>query len=279
MPYKSILVHVDDSHRALERIRIAAELALAENAHLVGATATGLSRFVYREGTVLDDPRLASHLDVLREEVSRALPIFESTVQRVGVPSFETRIADDEAADAMVLLSRYSDLVVIGQPDPNQLLLGAKRDFPGYVVLNTGRPVLIVPHTGHFEHVGTRVLIAWNGSVEAARAIANAMPFLKRADMVRLVILDPASLAHLHGEELGAEMVCHLERHEIKAAVIVQDTALRDVGPVLLRHAMDHQADLLVLGAYGHSRFREAVLGGVTHTILDKMTVPVLMSH
>jgi nucleotide-binding universal stress UspA family protein len=149
-----------------------------------------------------------------------------------------------------------------------------------YVLLNAINPVLIVPYAGEFSSVGQRVLIAWDGSMEAARAVHGAIPLLQRAGQVQVAVFDPRVGPGAHGEEPGADIALFLARHGIRVDVSRHVTGGEiDIGNAILSHASDFGADLLVMGGYGHSRFREVLLGGVTRTILRSMTTPVLMSH
>ncbi|MGZ5859093.1 MAG: universal stress protein, partial [Burkholderiaceae bacterium] len=129
-----------------------------------------------------------------------------------------------------------------------------------------------------FNHVGQNVLVGWDGSMEATRAITNAIPLLKRAKNVTVVLFNPASQSDVHGEQPGADIGLFLARHHIKIDVLQKNTNV-DIGNAMLSIAADLQSDLVVMGGYGHTRFREVILGGVTMTILNSMTVPVLMSH
>lgn len=279
MSFKTILVHVDESKHAADCIRIASEIALAENAHLIGAAMTGVSRYLYRDQTTKDsDPGLISHMAFLKERAHNALQQFEPLVRKIGVASFEQRVIDDEAAGGICLQARYSDLVVIGQIDPDQLSPIVLSDFPEYVLIHSGRPVLVIPYAGHFERIGRRILIAWDGSKEAMHAVANAIPFLKRAEIAHVVIFNNDIKTDIHGGQPGADIALYLARHGIKVEVSEQATGI-DIGNSLLSLASDMNVDMIVMGGYGHSRFRETMLGGVTRTILQSMTVPVLMSH
>jgi len=123
------------------------------------------------------------------------------------------------------------------------------------------------------------VLIAWDAGVEAARAVRDALPLLRRADTVEVAVFDPERGRREHGEQPGADVALYLARHGVKVSVARQSGADFEVGAQILSRAADTGADLIVMGAYGHSRVRELVLGGVTRTILESMTVPVLMSH
>jgi nucleotide-binding universal stress UspA family protein len=279
MSYKTILVHVDQSEHSAARIKIAAEIAIAESAHLIGAAMTGVSRLLYQDSAIdLNRTILAGHLDSLRESATKALAEFSATANSLGVLSFETRLVDDEPEGALALQARYCDLVVVGQNDPDESSSRASADLPEYVMLNCARPVLIVPYAGKFENVGQNVLIAWDGSIEATRAITNAIPMLRRAKTVSVALFNPSKKANVHGEQPGADVALFLARHGIKIEVIPQRTDI-DVGNALLSLAADLSTDLIVMGGFGHTRFREVLLGGVTQTILKTMTAPVLMSH
>jgi nucleotide-binding universal stress UspA family protein len=279
MSYKTILVHVDESEHARGRIRLAAAVAMTEHAHLIGTAMTGASRYIQRTTMLAElDPNFAVHLEFLRQRANRGLQEFEKTALKLGIPSFEKRLVDDEAGGGICLQARYCDLIVIGQIDPQESAPIVMPDFPQYVVLNSGRPVLIVPYGGHFENIGNRVLIAWDASMAATRTITAALPLLKHAQIVDVVVFNPRAQPQAHGAEPGSDVALYLARHNIKVNVL-QRTTDRDIGAALLWLATDMNSDLLVMGGYGHSRFREILLGGVTRTVLDTMTVPVLMSH
>ena len=139
--------------------------------------------------------------------------------------------------------------------------------------------MLVVPYAFERRPVGRRVLVAWNASREAARAVSDALPLLKRAGQVDVVAFEPGKSGAAHGEEPGADIALYLARHGVKVTVSRVDAPDLDVGNQLLSRAFDLSADLIVMGAWGHSRLRELVLGGVTRTVLESMTVPVLMAH
>jgi nucleotide-binding universal stress UspA family protein len=275
MSYKTVLVHVDESEHASERIKLAAAVAMAENAHLIGTATTGASRFIRRTQMLAElDPNFLIHLEFLRQRAKRGLEEFERVAQKIGIPSFEKRLVDDEAGGGVCLQARYCDLVVIGQNDPQEVSPVVMPDFPQYVVLNSGRPVLIIPYAGQFETIGNRVLIAWDASMAATRTVTNAIPLLKRAQIVEAVVFNPPA----HDPAAGSDISRYLARHNIKVEVIQRKTE-REVGNALLSMAADMNCDLIVMGGYGHSRFREILLGGVTRAVLETMTMPVLMSH
>jgi nucleotide-binding universal stress UspA family protein len=278
MPYKTILVHVDESTHAGERIKISAAVAMAERAHLIGTAVTGASRYLLQSRMLAElDPSLQSHLTFLRERAERGLDDFENAVRLLGLPSFEKYLVDDEAGGGICLQARYADLVVIGQYDPEETSPVVMPDFPQYVVLHCGRPVLIVPHTGRFDNIGRRVLIAWDASMEATRAITDAVPLLQRAHTVDVVVFNAGAQQQLQSTRPGTDIARFLERHDIKVEVMRRRTEL-EIGDALLALVQELGSDLLVMGGYGHIRFREIIPGRVTSTILASMTVPVLMS-
>lgn len=279
MSYKTILVHVDESIHVDARIDIAARIALAENAHLIGAATSGISMFLQQTASVdADYPAINPYLDILRQRAGNALEKFDRMARRSGVLSFEKRLIDDEAASGMSLHAHYCDLVVIGQTDPDRPspLLGP--DFPEHVALHSGCPVLIIPYAGTFKNVGTTVLVAWDASMEARRAVRDALPLLKRAQMVQVAIINPAAQAEIYGQRPGADIALYLARHDVKVSVR-EEVSDDDIGNTLLSLAADSASDLLIMGCFGHSRLRETLLGGATRTILKSMTLPVLMSH
>ncbi len=279
MEYKTILVHADKSRHAAERFQIAAQIALLSNAHLIGAAMTGLSAYTHRVSVVgAEASGLAFELDLLQKRAESALQEFEQRVQGIGVHSIEARLINDEAGDGMSKQARYCDLLVIGQTDPDEMSPAVLPDFPEYVVLHSGRPVLIVPYMGHFKSVGSKVLIAWDGSLEATRAVTSAIPLLQRASLVTVAVFNAASHRQTRGEQVGADIALYLARHNVRVEVAPQTTDI-DVGNALLSLAADSDADLIVMGGYGHSRLREILLGGVTRTVLKTMTVPVWMCH
>lgn len=280
MSYKTILVHLDQSKHNAERSRVAADLAQQHQAHLVGAAPTGLSRFAYPHNPAAAPaaPALAGHLAFLRQRAETALAGFDALAAQRGIASCERRLVDDETEAGLVLQARYSDLLVLSQTDPDEASPNLIAALPAYAVLHCARPVLILPYAGRFERVGEQALVAWDGSMEASRAITGALPLLRRASKVTLAVFNPSAAYSVHGEQPGADLALYLARHGVAVEVAQQATEL-DIGNALLSLAADLGSDLLVMGAYGHSRLREVVLGGATRTVLASMTLPVLMAH
>jgi nucleotide-binding universal stress UspA family protein len=281
MTYKSILVYVNGSRHTAKRVEIAAKLALQHNAHLIGTAATALPPEFYMPGAFGgNNTALSAYLDFTRETARTALAAFEASARQAGVTSIEQRLIDDEAGYALSLQARYCDLVVIGQTDPDETSADTRADMPEYVVMNSCRPVLLVPYAGRFDTFGKRILIAWDGSTEATRAVTAAIPLLARAETVQVALFNPKVGRDAHGERPGADIALYLARHGVQVEVSPQATPEElDTGNALLSHSADFGADLIVMGCYGHSRFREILLGGVTHTLFKSMVVPTLMAH
>ena len=209
--------------------------------------------------------------------VKAAIARFETTAKRVGV-SFESRSVNASvagAAERLGRLGRRFDLVVVGQPDRD-------RSAPVEVVdegvlFESGRPVIFVPYIQRGGLKLDHVMVCWDGSRAAARAVADSLPFLQKAKQVEIVIV--ASKSGKQDEVPGADLGQHLARHGLKVDVKRITSPDIDVTSTILSYAADSSADMIVMGGYGHSRFREFILGGVTRGILETMTIPALMSH
>jgi len=275
------MVVLDADQSSRERIFYAAALAARFEAHLVGLylTISSLTRDQY---ALLDigilDISFFSDPAKSREETEKTRALFEEVTARQGV-SAEWRTASGYPAGMAAMHGRYADLIVIGQLDAYDSQAGLLRARPEEVTMLAGRPVLVVPFTGHFERLGARVLVGWDASREAARAVGDAMPLLARAEKVTVLTIDAEESPFGHGEIPGADIALHLARHGVEAEVERTVSAGIGIGNTLLSRAADYEANLLVMGAYGHSRVRELLLGGTTRTVLTSMTLPVLMSH
>lgn len=278
MTYKTVVVHTGADARRRERLDLACSLAAAFDSHLVGLFALGelLVPFALggNAGAVIEAESR------WRDEVAgQARRDFDAAAARAGLEKTEWRRSEHGVLAATRLSARYADLVVVGQPDPDA---AAQDRLPRYfvedLVLSAGRPVLVIPYAGRFTRVGTRVLVAWNASREAARALTDALPLLRRAGTVEVVAFEPGRSGADHGAEPGADIALYLARHGVNVSAARQQAGI-DVGSQILSRAADTDADLIVMGAYGHSRAREIVLGGATRSLLEAMTVPVLMAH
>jgi len=276
MGLKDLLVHVDNDPACSSRVDVAVALAAKHEAHLTGLHAMGWPRLPgYVEAELPPDflEEQRRHLEGLARQAEKR---FHDRARRRGIRG-EWRVDTGDIVGTTKLHARYADLIVVGQ---GRDLVNAPYDLaflPEELALGVGRPVLVVPRYGTFETVGERILIAWNGSREATRAVHDALPLLKLATRVTVLSIDPD--ADTGPRVPSADIALHLARHSVAAEAASDVGADIGVGDLLLSRAADLSADLVVMGAYGHSRMREMVLGGVTRQMLQHMTVPVLMSH
>ena len=188
--------------------------------------------------------------------VQARLDEFTTTAQRSGVASVETRMLEDDARFALLLESRYADLVVVSREAEPITVPGMPvqaRALPEYISLHGARPVLVVPPGWHEQALYGTVVVGWDGSMQALRAISAALPLLQVADAVKLVLINPEAIADMHGEEPSADMALHLARHGVKVEVVLEQ-ARGAAGDALMSVARRHGAGLLVAGAFGHSR-------------------------
>jgi nucleotide-binding universal stress UspA family protein len=279
MAYKDLLVQVDDTRSCAARVQAAVDLAAAHGAHLSGVyIITDPSPAVFATGHVAPEVVDSFH-QLARARAEAALARFADVAGRNQI-AFETRIDRvlyTEFAEALATNARYADLAIVGQADPDDT--ETPRYLAEEVALGSGRPSLVIPYIGAAATLGQRVTVAWNAGREAARAVNDALPILLRAQAVGVVTVNPSEAPFGHGAEPGTDIALHLARHGVKVEVQRIDTREIDVANAILSHLADRGSDLLVMGAYGHSRLRELVLGGVTRTILREMTVPVLIAH
>jgi nucleotide-binding universal stress UspA family protein len=275
--YKTILVHIDPGKTTPARLDVAVELANTFGSHLACLYAVR-TQTMPSGAMEAREILLEAQKRLQAENAKAARRSYDECLQRTGFDKAEWRASRRDPLEAMVLHARYADLIVIGQLNP-EWESGVEADFERALPIAVGKPVLMVPYAFERRPIGRRVLVAWNASREAARAVCDALPLLKRAGQVDVVAFEPGKSGAAHGEEPGADIALYLARHGVKVTVSRVDAPDLDVGNQLLSRAFDLSADLIVMGAWGHSRLRELVLGGVTRTLLESMTVPVLMAH
>lgn len=175
--------------------------------------------------------------------------------------------------------AHYADLSVVSGGGEGPGDTATALQYVSALLLESGRPVLVVPPKAPALAPLRRVLLAWRPTAEAARALHDAMPFLKRADQVDVAVVDPFDGERGDGQAPGADIAALLARHEVRANVVVRESGGRRVGEVLLEMVRQMPAQLVVAGGYGHSRLRERIMGGVTRDLLAGSPVPVLFSH
>ncbi|WP_434111074.1 universal stress protein [Paraburkholderia caffeinilytica] len=278
MTYKTIVVHLDTSQRAHPRLELALQLARQFDAHLTGVFAvfTPDPRPLYVMAGTAEYYR--TH-EQLRAERRGALErLFHAELSRASV-SGEWIATDAPANLAVPHHGRCADLIIASQDDPNDPESYVGDFFPENLIMSAGRPVLLVPYASSVTSPGAHVMVGWDGSREATRAVHDALPFMRAAKLTTVVTVNGE-----HGQQRsripGSNIATLIARHgvnvEIKDIEVGSDES---IGDALLSQASTLGADLLVMGAYGHARWQELVMGGATRTILKSMTVPVLMSH
>jgi nucleotide-binding universal stress UspA family protein len=276
MALKDLVIHIDSSQAAEKRLDAAIRLAQTHDAHLTGLYVVPTTDFP----AFMEVPSAFETIQKVRayreQEAETARQAFESATQRAGI-SAEWRCANGDLNEKISESARYADLVILGQhnPDANDM----NQSLADRLVLELGRPCLMIPYIGAPETIGRRVLVAWNARREAVRAVNDALPILQTADRVVVLSVNPTYGDTGEGDIPSADICHHLARHGVNAEAETTVARDIDVGDVLLSHAADMGADMLVMGAYGHSRLREMVLGGVSRAIFQAMTVPVFMSH
>jgi nucleotide-binding universal stress UspA family protein len=272
---KDILVHVNNAEQDNPTLEAAIYLTQRFNAHLKGVHVSSLLDYAAAKDIFVAGLWEECKED-LRIAAKTAQERYKAAITRAGL-SGEWHHVDGDPATTIIAQGRVVDLIVLGQPmdDPWPIA----RNIADKVPLAAGRPVLFVPSAGFAGSLGKSVLIAWNDSREAARAVNDALPLLTQAEQVIVMAVDPPPAKSNEDSIPCADIALHLARHGVEAAA-TQDTASANfVGEVLRKQAERQHADLIVTGAYGHSRLKEIVLGGVTRYMLKHATVPVLMSH
>ena len=276
MALQDIIVHIDNSNGCQKRLNAAIALAQAHQAHITGVyniPPAYLPRYAAAE--IPFDIR-KKEAEAAAEQAKKAGKIFQETVDREGLRS-EWRVSEGDFVTNLCIHARYTDLMVLGQHDERD---SNDSDFaPDDVILRCGRPVLLVPFIGPQETLGKRVMVAWNGAREAVRAVNDALPILQKADKVEVVTVNIKTDGNSDNQIPGVDIAHHLARHGVNATASAMEGVNINIGDTLLSHASDMSADLVIMGAYGHSRLRELIMGGATRSLLHQMTIPVLMSH
>lgn len=278
MTPKDIVVFIEEEAGQRERLAFVAALAELWQAHLVATfvpAVLGSNRHAgFAIGGALAE-MLRQHHSVMEKAQQRCRELFEQLVANRGF-THEWRFADQEVGEALMLHARHVGLAIVGppahgsQPATN---LSLSEDM----IFASGRPTLLLPRDWPATRLPQRIVIGWNASREAARAIADAMPFLIAARAVHLVVVPDPGISHLLGANPGADISRHLARHGVP--VTLEQIQGEDAGPVLLERIAALDADLLVVGAYGRSRISEFVFGGVTRTMLACAPCPILLSR
>lgn len=278
MSYRDVVVHLTLDPRNETRIQVAIAMARRFGARVSGLYTVPPPNVPYYMGEYIPTELIQKQMDEAQKASAGAR---EGFLRMCEAASIEHRwLASDMApVEALRLAARASDIAIVGQPDPNpsdptSVPYGTDV-LPQELALQAGRPVLAIPYAGQFGEIGRRVLLAWNGKREAARAVHDAMPILRGAEVVHLIVVAPEK----KGRTPLAEIAEHLQRHGLRLETAVVDSGSQKVGLALMAEAQARNVDLVVMGAFGHSRLREMVFGGVTETVLSNMTLPVVLSN
>jgi nucleotide-binding universal stress UspA family protein len=280
MTYRSLLVLLDQDPLCAARVQAAVRLAKSLDCHLVGIAPTGLLDVPASAADATSLTQFAALAwDTLRDQAEEAAQRFRNKCHGSGLKSFEAVIDEADRATSLVRHAHCSDLVVLSQADPDMPGHRATQDVVEQVVLYSARPTLVLPYAGRAEATAHHAMVAWDDSREAARAVSDALPLLRRARRVQVVSWNEAGAGSdpTLRQRLDA-LHRWLQWQGVPSEMRVETTDI-GIAEAMLSRAADLSADLIVMGAYGHSRWAERVLGGATRGLLSSMTVPVLMSH
>ena len=281
MKFKNILVYLDLGESNEDRV--ASALAIAG---LHGAALTGVVVNPLPSSVILQKLGLAGNQDVLERARADAQSTFDSFRERaaeagVEADCFTLECVESEAPERLARLARVYDMALLRQANPDADNTAFVASLSEEVMFSSGRPVLYMPYIGAHEIPFHRGLIAWDGSKASARAVHDALPLLENMDQVTILVIDSGKIQRYHDDvQPGEGLSRHLGRHgidsEIRRMLLDSDIS---TSSMILNEVSNTSADLLVMGGYGTPKLREIVLGGVTRTVLESMTVPVLMSH
>ena len=280
MTYRSLLVHLDQDRHCAARSGAAMALAKGLDCHLAGVAPTGLIDLpiaLESAATLIEFAGLA--WDTLRAQAERTADHFRAECRAAGIKSFEAVIDESDKAQSLVRHAHCSDLTVLTQADASAADHRAAQDLVEKVVLYSARPTLIVPCAGRFDSIGTHAMVAWDDSREAARAVSDALPLLRRAHQVDVIGWGEAGGPDHKTLRLRLDALHQWLMWQGVSAELQVEISSSGIAEAMLSRAADSGADLIVMGAYGHARWTERVLGGATRGLLDSMTIPVLMSH
>jgi nucleotide-binding universal stress UspA family protein len=271
---RNILLHLAEDPKLKIRMQAAVALAAKHRAQLTGLfTLTPWTIPAYVTAYVPPD-LIERERSAVQAVASRAKEQLERLCQKEDV-KLEWREAEGDPVSLMAVQARYADLAMVGQWDGKADLPPGVAELPQELVLTSARPVLVVPYVGTFTKIGERILIAWKSTREAARAVFDALPLLEGAQKVIVLSVNPSETGHIVGADIAAQLARHGVAVEVRQ-IIAPDSAVADM---LLAQASEQGCDLIVMGAWGHSRMRELALGGATRDMLERMSVPVFMSH
>ena len=278
MAFKTLLT-VTGSELSDRDLRVAADLCDQIDAHLsVLVVALAAPPPVGEYAAMVSDVWLEQRQEDMKELQARTTAVSKFLAEVALSSDLSSEYQEIAWADeAIGRRARYADLTVVG---PEMLARETLKDkvIEG-ALFSSGKPLLLVPEGSRPTLKPSRVMIAWDSRIEASRAVRESLEILTRAEEVRIVLVDPAEGESGHGAEPGADVATYLARHGAKVTVDRLPSQGKTIASVLRQHAVDTAAELLVMGAYGHSRLRERIFGGVTKSMLDSPPLPILMAR
>jgi nucleotide-binding universal stress UspA family protein len=285
MALRDLLVQIDESTAGLARMQLAADLARRHGARLsalyIRETSDHELRLLRGAELGLFPAQKLEELqfriaDLNREVAARLHAALNALGEQYGVET-EWRAVEGSAQQVVPQHARYADLTVVGHggPEADDHVIGYS--FAEVMLFTVGRPLILIPNFVAEGTLGRRLAIAWNCSRPAARAVADALPLVEKAEATTLITANPRDLER-HGAPPPAMMADHLRRHGGRVSTVLCDLTHGSMGDALQSKARESEADLLVAGAYGHPRIWEKLLGGVTRDLLTRLTMPILMS-
>lgn len=287
MALKDLLVYVDQSKHASERLRLAADLARRHQSRLTALYVRELNAAQRHEESIAElgqgsaeaitrtNRGIRKSIDDAAERLRSAL----QDVEREHGLEVEWRCLDGVASIIVPQHARFADLCIVSQDTP-AVATETGYTFAEQLLFVTGRPVVFVPPKRPFRTLGRHLLLAWNSSRPSTRAVNDALPLIERAEKVTLLAINPTEFAERYGALPPAQMVEHLRRHGAAVEGIWLDKIPPgSIADMVLGEAHKAGADLIVAGAFGHPRLWEKMMGGVTRDLLARMNLPILMSY
>ncbi len=287
MALKDFLVYVDQTEDSLIRLRLAVDLAARNDSRLTAvfvkewsgdqldlrkAAELGLVSAAELDGL---DRRIETSIDAVAERLQSKL---ETLARKHGLMA-ELRCVDGVASVVLPQHTRYADLCILGQDQPEGPA-SVNYTFAEHLLFVSGRPVIFVPPVKSLETLGRHIVVAWNSSRPAARSVNDALPLIERAEQTTVLLINSSGILRAHGGLPGERLAEHLRRHGASTDVVrIDDVAPDAVADRLQAEARALGADLIVAGAFGHPRLWEKLLGGVTYDLLARMSLPIFMSH
>ncbi|CCQ73233.1 universal stress protein [Magnetospira sp. QH-2] len=278
MAIKDILVHVDSSVHAEARVTAAVELAKTQGAHLSGLYVISPPHLPGYIEAHLGENIVAERVTALSEMAKRAEIAFTKACADSAI-EFQWNQTQGDLAENLIRHVRYYDMAIVGQRDASEDPQVGSDQLPDRLVLSAGRPVMVMPKEGASKPLGRKILICWDASRLATRAVNDTLPLLEEADKVFVLVVDTKESAENMRNVTGANIAKHLARHGISVEARKVTAKEHAIGDTILSKAVETGCDCIVMGGWGHQRWREMVLGGVTKHMLKHMSIPVIMSH